>query len=365
MKAALIGLEHPHAMFLLRTLQNLPEVEEIFVGEESTAALRRHRLPDRAKVALCTRNLDTLLSRGDIAFAVVCVRNDLAAGISERVIAAGIPLLAEKPGGLTAAELRRLLELAERREVRAAVLYGQRAHPAVREMRRMITAGEIGGLMSVEARMVTTQVCFRDPRSWLFRRSAAGGGVLTWLGCHYLDLMAHVTGDEIATVSAHLATRSGAAIDVEDVAALSFQFSSGAIGTLHAGYLLAHSGQGYRNRAGFDNYLALNGRAGRVVWRGVTKQALLVETPPRGGRFARRTRRFRQRTTDSYGGATGEDFVRQFIRALRGEAELPATLSDAWRTVLVIEAAQRSARSGRAERVNARSSRHRSGLPRR
>jgi predicted dehydrogenase len=214
----------------------------------------------------------------------------------------------------------------------------------VQEARRRVAAGLLGRLLTVEARMITTQVRFRDPASWLFQRSAAGGGILTWLGCHYLDLIPHLLGDDITAVSAQLGTFSGEAIDVEDAASLTLRFKSGAIGTFHAGYLLAGRGTGYRNPAGFDNYLACNGRDGRIVWRGVTSRSLHIEsTPAHSGLPTLQRLRYRLKKTDSYGGAVGEAFLRQFLAALRAEADLPATLGDALRAILVVEAAQRSA----------------------
>ena len=62
--------------------------------------------------------------------------------------------------------------------------------------------------------------------------------MLTWLGCHYIDLMRYMTGDEIVSVQAEIATRSVEKIDVEDVAVLSMRLKSGAVASLHVGYML-------------------------------------------------------------------------------------------------------------------------------
>ena len=48
--------------------------------------------------------------------------------------------------------------------------------------------------MAVEARMVTSQVRYRDPAHWLFQRATAGSGILSWLACHYLDLLCYLLG---------------------------------------------------------------------------------------------------------------------------------------------------------------------------
>ena len=39
--------------------------------------------------------------------------------------------------------------------------------------------------------------------------------MISWLGCHDLDRIRFITGEDYATVSAQVATRSGEDIDVE------------------------------------------------------------------------------------------------------------------------------------------------------
>ena len=343
LQAALLGLTHPHSGKLLSTLHNLPEIGAVSLWENKPGAARSDALPRSRKVRLVTQELDAILDDRKIDFAIVCVRTVEAAAFARRVLAAGKHLLAEKPVGLTAAEIRALDRVATRSRRQAAVLYLNRARPVVREARRLVQSGTIGPILSQEARILTTQVRFRDPESWLFRRREAGGGILTWLGCHFLDLLYHISGDEISAVAAVLARRSGEKIDVEDSAALALRFRSGAVGTFHAGYALAHSGGGYLN-SGYDTHLACNGRDGRIVWPNLREPRLQIESP---GVSPVRKRRFRTRASSSYGGAPGEDFVRQFLASLRGAAEVPAGLQDAVRVAEVIEAAHRSAKTGR------------------
>ncbi len=342
MNAALLGLRHPHSGALLAAMENLREIHRVYVWDADPRAVAKNAaLPRSRKAAPVTADLDGTLANCD--FAIVAVRHTEAAALARRVFAAGKHLLAEKPVGLNAAEILPLQRAAARAGLVAAVLYPRRAHPCAVAMRRH--AAEAGPLMSLEARFLATQVRFRDPRSWLFRRRESGGGILLWLGCHYLDLLQHVSGDEITGVGARLARRSGERIGVEDTAALALEFRSGAIGTFHAGYALAHRGGGYLNASGYDAYLALNGRAGRIVWPGVAPR-LQLELPS-----GQRTRRFRLRETTSYAGAAGEIFVRQFLAAVRGRGAPPATLADAVRTARIIEAAETSARTGRFVRL--------------
>lgn len=351
MKVALLGLSHPHSGILLTTLENLPEISGICLWDADPAVVAKPALPASAKVKSISSDLDGILAQPDLAFALVCVRHDQAVALSRRVVAAGKHLLAEKPAGLTSWEIAGLQSAAKSAGVVATVLYTRRFHPCVVAARQVMQAGTIGPLLTMETRFLTTQVKFRNPGSWLFRKSQAGGGILLWLGSHCLDLLHYITGDEIAEVGAFLATRSGEAIDVEDLAALTLKFRSGAIGTFHAGYTMAFSGSGYVNSAGYDSYLGFNGRSGRVIWPDLNPH-LFVESAPSEGQPPMRERKFDVPASASYGGLAGESFIRQFIAATRGEAAPPATLADAVRTARIIEAADQSSAKGRMVRID-------------
>ena len=350
MKAAILGLSHPHSRILLTTLESLAEITEIVLWDADPAAVAQPSLPANCKVTQITADLAAILAQPDLVFALVCARHNEAAAISHRVLAAGKHLLAEKPVGLTSAEILALQDAAASAGLVAGVLYPRRAHPCMIAARQLVQMGTLGRLLTLESRFLTTQVKFRDPESWLFRRGQAGGGILLWLGCHCLDLLHHVSGEEITEVGALLATRSGEAIDVDDTVALALRFSSGAIGTFHAGYTLAYSGAGYVNAAGYDSYLAFNGREGRVVWPDLNP-SLHIESPPAAGRPAIREEKFETAASTSYGGASGEDFFRQFLAAMQGRGSPPTTLADAVRTARIIEAAEESSRTGRFVKV--------------
>jgi predicted dehydrogenase len=348
-KAALLGVEHPHSLAHLRTLQALPEVSEIFLWDESAQALASAVEKQGAKVAATYTDLDKLLARPDLFCAIAAVRNDLGPDLFVRTLEAGKHLMAEKPIGRTAADTARVLAVAERARRQLSVCYQNRANPAMQELRSLIHNGIIGPLVSVEMRMITTQVRVRNPQHWLFRHAHSGGGILAWLGCHYIDLMRYLTSDEVVAVAAEMATRSGETIDVEDVAVLSLRFRSGAVGSLHAGYMMALSGGGYHNKAGYDTYAGFNGRLGRISWSSSGSPTKLVaeSTHPAWANAPWRTLDFTLGESPAYGGVSGEQFMREFILAAQGQAEPPTTGYDALQVARVVDAAYASSQSGR------------------
>jgi predicted dehydrogenase len=349
-----LGIEHPHSLAHLRTLQALPEVENIYLWDESRAALEAAAQAQGDKIAGLYTDLDALLARDEIFFVITALRNDLSPAICLQVLAAGKHLMAEKPIGRTASEVAQVVAAAETSGLQLSVCYQNRRNPLISQMRSLLVEGIFGPLMTVEMRVLTTAVRFRNPQHWLFNHEMAGGGMLSWLGCHYLDMMRYITGEEIVSVSAEIATRSGEAINVEDVAALSLRFSSGAIGSLHVGYTLALSGGGYHNKSGYDVYAGFNGRSGRMYWSANGAPShLFVESSHQSWRDAPfREFSYVAGQSPAYGGVIGEEFMRQFIQAAHGAGDPPTTGQDALHVAKIVDAAYESSRSGRRIEIN-------------
>ncbi len=351
-KAALLGIEHPHALAHLRTLQALPEVASIFLWDENEDALQSVVQSQGAKVEATFTDLNALLARDDIFFVIAAIRNDLGPDIFIRTLEAGKHLMAEKPIGKTATDTENVLAVAERTGLQLGVCYQNRANPVIQDVHHMISQGLLGPLMSVEMRMITTQVQFRNPKHWLFNQAQSGGGILSWLGCHYIDMLRYITGDEIVSVAAEVATRSGAEIDVEDAATLALRLQSGAVASLHAGYMLALSGGGYHNKSGYDTYTGINGRLGRITWTssGQPTEIYMETTHPDWAGAPQRTFQYEYGVSPAYGGAYGEQFIREFIHAAQGQGQLKASGRDALQVARIVDAAYES--SGTGQRVD-------------
>ncbi|MDE0464976.1 MAG: Gfo/Idh/MocA family oxidoreductase [Caldilineaceae bacterium] len=347
--AALLGLSHPHSLAHLRTLQAVTEVASIVLWDPDETLLKSTQENQGEKVSATTTDLGSVLSEEEILFVVAALRNDLGPPIFTRALEAGKHVITDKPVGKTAVESAEVAAVAKREGCKLGVFYQNRALPPIQDARRIVEQGLIGELVSVEMRMVTTQVQVRDPSHWLFNMDKSGGGILSWLGCHYIDQILNITQDEIVSVAAQIATRSGEDIDVEDVAALSLGFASGAVGTFHAGYMLAMSGGGYHNAAGYDTYVSVNGRLGRITYSSNgTPSSIYVESAhPSWSSAPRRTFDYTFGDSPAYGGGAGETFLRAFIDACQGKGEPLTTGEDAVRVAKVVDAAYESSRSGR------------------
>lgn len=351
MNVAMIGLAHPHSDMYLETLEQLGEVVRVSLYDPDEA-VAREVAARFSKAAGIHSSLDSLLANADFTHALVAVRNDQSVATLVRLIGAGKNVFAEKPAARTATEFEDVIAALTRDPVAFGIAYMNRWHPAVQQTRDLYRGQAIGRLTSVELRMVTTQVGFRDPHHWLFQREIAGGGILSWLGCQLLDLLRYVTGDEVASVAALLATTSNEEITVEDTAAVSFRLSGGAIGNLHAGYLLSAGAAGYCGAA-YDRAVHLRGTQGTIAYR-FDVPLVLESIAPAWRSASPRMFDFALPSTAGYGGAHGVDIVRIFLSAAPRDP-VPAGPVDALRVLETLDAIYESDRSGTTVEVARRS----------
>lgn len=305
--------------------------------------------PDRAAAEALAKDAGPkLLSAGDdfsaalpddTEFALACRRNDVN---PETVIAAaraGKHVLSEKPVAISAANLTPVLSEIEQAGVTLAVCYPWRCHPAAVDLREFVASGLLGRLLAVEARMVTSQVKFRDPSHWLFSKDQGGGGILHWLGCHFFDILRFILGEECTEVSAMTATLNGFPLEVEDCAAVAMRWSSGGLGTFSAGYQLPLSTSGYQG-ATYDTYLAARGMDGRFAWAPTRSEerVMLQSAHPRWAGATDRERHYRLDPSEAYSGSYGLALVNRFIDDARAGRPPVASGTDALRVLEWVEA---------------------------
>ncbi len=374
-KIGFLGVAHPHARPHFRTLELLDEVSGIVAWDEDDEALERLRREDHPKLEPGQPTFDQIMEREDIPIVVSLATNDRNPEWVIRAAKAGKHVLTEKPVSASSADMAPLLDAVRGAGVRLGVYYTWRSHPIVNDLRALIDAGVIGKLLSVEGRMVTSQVRFRDPSHWLFRKRIAGGGILSWLGCHWIDAIRYITRDEVTAVTAMVDTLNEQPIDVEDTAGVIMRMGSGAIATLHAGYLLPISQAGYLSGS-YDTYLGFRGLEGNITWYPTEEdRPVVVESTSKvWNATPRRELKYVVAESEAYGGRYGQDFVGRFITSAMGggqsagsaspdgpedpddpvspgSSEVPQAPYDdgenALRVLRIIEAAYRSSETGR------------------
>jgi myo-inositol 2-dehydrogenase / D-chiro-inositol 1-dehydrogenase len=163
---------------------------------------------------------------------LIAAPTDQHGAIIAEVAARGLPILCEKPCGLTAAAARASAQTAAAAGVSLQVAYWRRFVPGLRRLHDRIAAGELGVI-----HLVTCYQWDERPPSPVFR--AHSGGIAIDMGVHEFDQLRWLTGqdiDHLAAVSSGAAPEGIADVDGAQVV---LALSGGATGFVSLGRYFA------------------------------------------------------------------------------------------------------------------------------
>lgn len=308
-----------------------------------------------------------VLARKDIDVVDICTPGDSHAEIAIAAAAAGKAILCEKPLANTVGEAEKMLAAVKKAGVINMLCHNYRRCPAVVLAKQLIDGGEIGDIHHY--RGVYLQDWIVDPnfpRVWRLQRSKAGSGSLGDILSHTMDLSRYLVGEPIE-VSGMLKTfiterplpedsSQKGKVDVDDAAQALVKFSNGAMGYY----------EGTRFAPGRKNYnrLEINGSKGSLVWdlERMNELELYTEAGPSSG--------FRTiLATDGKhpymaawwppGHIIGYEHsfthtVCDFIRAIADGKQPRPNFEDGLQNQRVLDAIERSAGTGRWEKITER-----------
>src|ERR1700751_5589224 len=183
----------------LRALAGSDVVKVTAIAEMSPAARETVAAPGLPLYESVTDMLDQAALDG----VLIVAPTDQHGAIITDVAAGGLPILCEKPCGLTAAAARASAQTAAAAGVPLQVAYWRRFVPGLRQLRDRIAAGELGAI-----HLVTCYQWDERPPSPIFR--AHSGGIAIDMGVHEFDQLRWLTGQDIAGLAV---VSSGAAPD--------------------------------------------------------------------------------------------------------------------------------------------------------
>lgn len=325
-----------HANLYRDTLMLLPdEVELVGFYDPEPDSVRKNLKPDVQNVPFYPSLAELLEKAKPDAVMVSTYLKDMPSWMLQ-VAEAGVHVWADKPFAVHSSQLLPVAEAVKRNKLHFSCGYSWRFHPICQLIKETYDAGLLGKPYSIEFRFLTSSVARRNPNTWYMKKSEAGGGILNWLGCHWIDLMRYITSSEVSKVSAIEANVSGLPIDVEDAATLSLQFVNGMIGSLHTGYFTPGDSEisfGLRGSEGWakweESEKAVTIKSVNPAWAGAPQRKFNVPTAEVGGY-----------------GAEGRALIRQFAAAIGGEGQSGYSVDDAIKSLQIIEAAHESARTG-------------------
>jgi myo-inositol 2-dehydrogenase / D-chiro-inositol 1-dehydrogenase len=175
----------------LRGLAGSERVAVTAIAEVSEAT--RRTVPDVG--APVYPGIAAMLDAEALDGVLIVVPTDRHLQVITEVAARGLPILCEKPCGLTVAQTKAAVAATEAAGVPFQVAYWRRYVPALRALRDQIAAGELGTVHLV--------ACYQwddRPPSDEFR--AHSGGILIDMGVHEFDEMRWLTGQDLGSMAA-------------------------------------------------------------------------------------------------------------------------------------------------------------------
>jgi myo-inositol 2-dehydrogenase/D-chiro-inositol 1-dehydrogenase len=140
--------------------------------------------------------LEDMLNAGDIDGVLIVTPSDSHVDVIARVASAGLPILCEKPCGVTADDTRRAQTLVRDAGVALQIGYWRRFVPELQALREGMGNGDFGDVLSVS--------CLQwdgEPPSAAFR--ARSGGIFIDMGVHEFDQARWLTGGDFSAFSAY------------------------------------------------------------------------------------------------------------------------------------------------------------------
>ncbi|WP_187970408.1 Gfo/Idh/MocA family protein [Aquibium microcysteis] len=173
-------------------------------------------------------DLDDPISRGLADAVIVATPNQLHAENSLRCIAAGLPVLIEKPVATDSEAAAAIIRAADTRGTPVLVGHHRRHNPLIQRAKAELDGGAIGNLLSFSG---VTWLCKPDDYFETDWRRMPGAGPVYLNMIHDIDLVHYLCGEiDIIHAWESNAVRGNA---VEETAVVSMKFRNGMLGTIN------------------------------------------------------------------------------------------------------------------------------------
>lgn len=185
-------------------------------------------------------DLDEMLASGTIDAVDICTPHDLHADQSIAAATAGLHVFVEKPMSCSVADSERMVAAAD--AAGTVLMVGQvlRFLPSNLAARELIVAGGLGEIWSARAdSWMPVTLLKQEPLGldgWARDRERAGGGVLSMLGTHHIDLFRYFFGEVDAVWARTWTDNPWFTNGLEDRAVATLQFQSGTVAHISSGY---------------------------------------------------------------------------------------------------------------------------------
>jgi predicted dehydrogenase len=341
--AGMIGQGHAYA---LRLLAEDGEVSPIAVTDFSIDAVDAARaICPFARVAADAQGV---IDDPDVEAIVIVTPTTTHRDLVAATVAAGKPLLCEKPLATRFDVVREMCALVAASGLTAQVGFHSRFHPLINELVRLVVTNELGAPMGYTLRddqYWPTGDVVPGHSSWRSERAHAGGGALLEHSIHSADILGWLFGP---TKNVYARTRNVFGYDVDDTAVCTIEHESGVVGTLIS-IFNGVRGREERRLEVFFEQGAVEVTTDFLV--GAREDGFLVQRPDQEPERLD-VEALRNRHFDAEGITRRDFFVylypaaRAFVRSVRAGEPASPTFRDALAAHALVDAAYRSVETG-------------------
>jgi scyllo-inositol 2-dehydrogenase (NADP+) len=271
--------------------------------------------------------------------AVVATTNASHVPLAMAAVEHGVPVVVDKPLGVSSDEAQRLVRAAEAADVLLTVFQNRRWDSDYLTLRRLVEEGRLGEVVRFESRFERWRPEV-DAAAWRSADPAQGGGQLLDLGSHLVDQAVQLLGP-VTHIYAEISSLRG--LPADDDAFLALHHAAGAVSHLRVSALTAAPGPRLR---------VLGSHAAYVV-RDPDSQEQSLRAGHRPGpdtdwgeelasAWGRLVAGDAEETVPSERG-DWPAFYRKLARALRGGSPPPVDPWDAVETLRILDLARQSA----------------------
>ncbi len=315
---------------ITRSLAGCADLRLVRAIEPNAAAhadfAREHGLPLSASIA-------EALADPAVDAVILCTPHAMHAAQVLEVAAAGRHVFCEKPLALTRADAERSVAACRAAGVVLGIGHERRFEPAIRRLRDILRAGELGEVLHARADFSHDKLAHIAAGDWRADPANAPAASMTAMGVHLTDLFLDLVGpvEEVHAITSHLVSDRPNG----DGVSAHLRFASGASGHINAvletPLYISLTVMGARGWAEIRNETHPD-----------TPGPATLTIQPRGGE--------RQVETFGWENATLLN-LQAFAAAIRGVADYPFTDAQKIGNVAVLEAIARSATSRAPVRV--------------
>lgn len=181
----------------------------------------------------CTRLEEIYPLHADVLH--VALPHDLHAAYAIEALKHGINVLTEKPMALTLADARKMIETAQKENLKLGCIFQTRYNESVMTLKKMAENGDFGTLVSARSYLSWNRPkSYYDGSDWKGGWEREGGGVLIDQAIHSVDRVRYLAGSDVDFIEGSLHNHAHPYLKVEDTVEACVHFKNGLLYNLFA-----------------------------------------------------------------------------------------------------------------------------------